>query len=363
MKNLQVNLKKTIDLSYPIQIGIGFLKDMGKILKDKYPAFHYIIISDSNVAPLHASTIKKSLESENQKTTTLTFPAGEQYKIRKTKSDLEDQMISLNLMRDTCLLAVGGGVVGDLAGFVAATYTRGIPFIQFPTTLLAQVDSSIGGKTAVDTESGKNLIGAFYQPKAVFIDVITLHTLNDKWKLNGIAEIIKHAIIMDKHYFEFLEKNVNEIKNLDNDIIVQTVMESCKIKSTVVENDEKENGLRKILNFGHTIGHAVEALSNFQLSHNDCICIGIYQESRLAEKLGLISRQELEKIKNLLIQFDQPVSIPEHIKADMILNKTKLDKKTAKGKPLYSLPRQLGQCKFNIEINDKDILDILNTSA
>jgi len=358
-KKINVNLKKNIDDSYEIIIGSGILDNIGEYISGICRANIYIIISDSNVSEYYADIVSKSLDKSNLRSCLLVFRAGEENKSRNTKEILEDRLLERKAGRDSCIIALGGGVTGDLAGFIAATYQRGIPFIQVPTTLLSQVDSSIGGKVAVDTPYAKNMIGAFFQPKGVFIDVDTLSTLPDDIKLNGIGEIIKHAIIKDDKYFDFLEENTDKIINLDKETLIETIAVSCKIKSKVVEEDEKEGGLRKILNFGHTIGHAVEALMDYRLIHDVCVGIGIYYESKIAYNLGRITGKDLDRIKNLLTAFGFSLTIPGNLTIDQIIEKTYLDKKVRNNKVEYALPHGIGKAEFNLKIDDDIVRNAL----
>ncbi|MCG8569721.1 MAG: 3-dehydroquinate synthase [Spirochaetes bacterium] len=362
MAVVKVNLEKKLDQSYLIEIAIGSLKSIGEKIKELSIAQHYVIITDSTVAEHHLSPLEKSCQQAGLSYTSLVFPAGEANKNRKTKEQLENQMIELGIHRDSCIIALGGGVTGDLAGFIAATYQRGIPFIQIPTTLLSQVDSSIGGKVGLDTPLAKNMVGAFHQPKKVFIDIATLSTLPPHLRLNGIAEVIKHAIIFDKDYFEFIKNHVKEINTLKPDVMEQLIQKSCQIKSYIVAQDEKEGGVRKLLNFGHTIGHAVEVLMDFSLLHNDCIAIGMYYESLLAYQMGMLREQEIQAIEDLLNAFHLPVKIPETLKPQDILAKTYLDKKVRNNVVEYVLPKKIGQAEYNCAIKDQLVLEIFKNT-
>ena len=240
MSTLRVNLKKIVDNSYDIIIGKGLFDDFISWLKENPIAYSYVIITDSNVRNLYGESLRILIDEVAEKTLLIDFPAGEKQKTREIKIEIENKMLEAGFGRDSAVIALGGGVVGDIAGYVAATYTRGIPYIQFPTTLVACVDSSIGGKTAVDTPHGKNLIGSFYQPEAVFIDINTLTTLGAEEIREGLAEIIKYGIIADYELFELIEQRSEDIFNFDTELLSLIVEKCCRIKGDVVENDEKE---------------------------------------------------------------------------------------------------------------------------
>jgi 3-dehydroquinate synthase len=357
-EQINVKLVKQIDDSYKITIGKDLFSNISDRITSLVKSNTFVIISDSNVYPIYGEKIKNSLTEKGNKVLTVTFKAGEESKTRETKSQLEDELLKNKIGRDACIITLGGGVTGDMGGYVAATYQRGIPFVQIPTTLLSQVDSSIGGKVAVDTLFAKNMIGAFYQPKAVFIDISVLKSLPSHLRLNGIGEAIKHGIIFDEEYFSFIEKNVDKIKSLDEKTMTLLVKRSCEIKTVVVEKDEKESGLRQILNFGHTIGHAVETLSDYKILHDNCVCIGMNYESLIAYKIGRITKKEYDRIKNILKAFDLPFNIPENMKPVDIIAKTFLDKKVKNNKVKYVLPSKIGHADFGIEVSENDILKI-----
>ncbi|MBU1151479.1 3-dehydroquinate synthase [Patescibacteria group bacterium] len=261
----------------------------------------YAIISDSKVAKLYGHAFKRFLKNNKIECELFQFPQGEANKNLKTVEKLASAMIKKGFDRKDCIIALGGGVTGDIAGFLASIYMRGIPHVQVPTTLLAMVDSSVGGKTGVDLKEGKNLLGTFNQPKAIFVDPTHLKTLPQKQIRNGLAEVIKYGVIKDKKLFEYLEKN---IKNPDmNKIIAQSV----KIKSQIVQKDEKEAGLRMILNYGHTYGHAIERMSKFKLLHGYAISIGMVLANKDAVKMGLLKKEDADRIKKLLTSYGLPI--------------------------------------------------------
>src|SRR3989337_2318655 len=338
MEKVIVNLKKKEDKSYEIIIGVDILKKIPSDFVKEKTIYSYVIISDSNVVPLYGEELLKSLIKSGLKAHLISFPAGEIHKNRDTKSRIEDELSILKIGRDSCVIALGGGVVGDVAGFVAATYNRGIPYIQVPTTLVACVDSSIGGKTAVDTPYGKNLIGAFHQPWRVYIDVNTLLTLNEKEIREGLAEVIKYGVIKADDLFLFLERNMDSVFSYDKGALTRIIKRGCEIKGEVVEKDERESNLRKILNFGHTIGHAVENLSGYKITHGEAISIGMAAEGKIAVGMGLWKEEELGRLTRLLTRAGLPTSMPEYMNIQDIIDTMKLDKKSRGGKIEMVLP-------------------------
>ena len=275
-----------------------------------------VIISDDTVRALYAEPLTAYLADHHIDAQVLSFAAGEQSKTRATKAALEDQLIELACTRDTCLLALGGGVVTDLAGFVAATYCRGVPVIYLPTTLLAMVDAAIGGKTGVNTACGKNLIGTFTQPKAIIVDVDLLASLPAKEYQFAFAEIIKHALIQDVEYFNFLLEHVEQLKRRDTVVLKQVIQRSIDIKSTIVTMDQTEQGCRELLNAGHTIAHGLECLSDYTLPHGQAVAIGLLVEAVMAMRLGLLPETDFVRIHDLLKAFELPLTIQFAISTD-----------------------------------------------
>jgi len=357
MDKLRLRLVKKIDDSYDIIIGNNIFQDIAEGLCS-LKLGKIAIITDNNVNVLYGDKFLKLLKSKNLNSFMISFNAGEKNKTRKTKSKIEDVLASQGLGRGGLIIALGGGVVGDLSGFIASTYMRGISFIQIPTTLLAMVDSSIGGKTAVDTEKGKNMIGTFYQPKRVFIDINTLETLSDDEMLNGLAEIIKHAIIIDEKFFVFLEDYVSKILAKDNNVLVQAIKWSCNIKKKIVENDETEKSLRKILNFGHTIGHAIEKASNYQITHGEGVALGMVAETKIAFEMKKINEREMNKIISLIEKSGFNIKLSK-IDIKEIYDNTKFDKKNKGGIPLYVLPTKIGRVEADLEVKEEVVLQVL----
>ncbi len=343
MEKIKVNLQIKEDKSYEIVIHEGILERIPLEVRDAELAHKFAIITDTNVEHLYGNTLLKMFLKAGLHAHIIVFPAGEEHKSRETKAWIEDRMLELQFGRDSAVIALGGGVVGDMAGYVAATYTRGLPYVQIPTTLVACVDSSIGGKTAVDTPHGKNLIGAFHQPWRVYIDVDTLLSLHQKEIREGLAEVIKYGVIKDEGLFSFLESNLDLVFSYDREALTHIIKRGCEIKAEVVEKDERESNLRKILNFGHTIGHAVENLSRYRITHGEAISIGMIAEGRLALEMGLWKEDQLERLTDLIRKAGLPTRVPADMDIKDIVNTMKLDKKSRGGQIEMVLPAGIGR--------------------
>ncbi len=341
-------------LKAEIEVSTGAFSHKIKIGKELFPFIAeelaaiggidcWAVIADSNVARIHAPALMSELKKRVSRTNLFQFPAGEINKTRETKRNIEDMMQSALIGRDCAVVALGGGVTGDLAGFVAATYCRGVPYVQIPTTLVASVDSAVGGKTGVDTPAGKNLIGAFHQPVAVYADIGLLSTLESSAIVEGLAEVIKYGVIKDLELFEFLEKNLDGILKGDESLIFHIVERSCSIKADIVEKDEKESDLRKILNFGHTVGHAVEKLSNYSISHGRAVAVGMVAEARIAKNMSLLSECENRRIEQIIKAAGLPVELPADMEKRQLFETMKLDKKVRAGNVEMSLPCRIGE--------------------
>lgn len=335
MEKVKVNLRKFVDRSYEILIGINF-KEIVKDLK-KFNYTSYVIITDSNVVKLYSKRI-------NLPYNLITFKAGEKRKNIDTYKKILERLCIKNIDRKAVILALGGGVVGDVAGFVAATYMRGIDYIQIPTTLIAQVDSSVGGKVGVNLKAGKNLCGAFYQPKRVYVNVTTLKSLPKRELRSGLAEIIKYGVIADKELFNFVENNIKQIFDCEEKVLIKIIKRCCEIKAKIIEKDEKENNLRKILNYGHTVGHAIESLSNYYINHGEAISLGMIAEAYISNQLGYLSKETLYRIKAILKRAGLPIKVGR-IKIGEIINKMKIDKKVMDKRIRFVLPQQIGKMK------------------
>ena len=307
MRELTVGLGER---SYPIFIQQGLLDKIGTRLHQSPFAKRYGIIADDHVAGLFGAELLDSLHRHDIKAELLTFARGEASKNLATIEQLASSLARMGFDRKDGLLALGGGVTGDITGFLAACYMRSIPFAQIPTTLLAQVDSSVGGKTGVDIPEGKNLVGAFYQPKAVFIDSQVLRHLPESELLNGLAEVIKYGVIYDRDFFKFLEMSRKDILGLNLQILEDVIARCCKIKAAVVEADERESDLRRILNFGHTIGHAVEAVSGYSMAHGAAVATGMVAAAEIAVLKGILDQREKDRLQDLIHAFGLPVNIP-----------------------------------------------------
>ena len=347
MKDLTVGLEER---SYPIIIKQGLLDEIGSELQRNPFAKRYAIIADDDVAALFAERLLASLSNNGIEAEIITFPHGEGSKNLATVAELSSKLARLGFDRKDGLLALGGGVTGDITGFVAACYMRSIPFAQIPTTLLSQVDSSVGGKTGVDIPEGKNLIGAFYQPKAVYIDSQILQQLPQSEFLNGLAEVIKYGVIYDRDFFQFLEMGRKDILALDLQFIEDVIARCCKIKAAIVEADEKESDFRRILNFGHTFGHAVEAVSEYKLAHGSAVAMGMVAVSELAVLKGILDPREKERIENLIREFGLPVTIPQEYDRARIQEYLLTDKKTIGGKVFFVLPTKIGKVIITDEV-------------
>lgn len=317
------------------------------------------IITDSNVAKLYLDDVAEELKKCCDTVVSCIFPAGEEHKNVETINSFYQKLIDEKFDRKDILVALGGGVVGDMCGFAAASYLRGIDFIQVPTTLLSQVDSSIGGKTGVDFRQYKNMVGAFYQPKLVYMNLSTLKDLPEEHFHAGMGEILKHGLIKDASYFDWMIENRDLIMRKDLDILEEMIYRSCNIKREVVENDPKEKGERALLNFGHTIGHAVEKLSDFQLIHGYCVAIGVAAASELSYQRGHINIQERDKILSTLESFQLPVKAKISSAPD-VLAVTKLDKKMESGKVKFILLRKPGEAFIDKTISDEELLHAIS---
>lgn len=313
------------------------------------------IVTDSHVGPLYAENVKAALSGICAKVTVYTMEAGEENKTLDTVRGLYEHLILEHFDRKDLLAALGGGVVGDLTGFTAATYLRGIAFIQIPTSLLSQVDSSIGGKTGVDFDSYKNMVGAFHMPRLVYMNLSVLKTLSERQYLSGMAEILKHGLIKNAAYFDWLLENKEAILKREYEVLLPMIEESCKIKRDVVEKDPTEQGERALLNFGHTIGHAVEKLKDFELMHGECVSIGAVAAAYLSQQRGLISREDAQKVRLGMEAFHLPVRT-EGLQAEAVLRTTKSDKKMEAGKIKFVLLRALGDAIVDKTVTEEEML-------
>jgi 3-dehydroquinate synthase len=347
--------------SYDICIGENWLPQLGEMLKFVPITSRLILITDENVNQLYGSKVLAVLRQAGFQVDKAVIPGGEGCKNLTTATALYEQMVTFGLDRKSTVVALGGGIVGDVAGFVAATYMRGISYIQIPTTLLAQVDSSVGGKTGVNLPQGKNLVGAFCQPGLVFVDVAFIQTLPEREYLTGLAEVIKYGIIRDQDFFKFLEGQAEKIKARDSECLIQIIQRCCAIKADIVAQDETENGLRAILNLGHTFGHAFEALTNYQqFTHGEAVAIGTICSARLARHLNLLSQQDLAGIEKILKEYGLPDNYGNLDSLEIIAQMHK-DKKNVGGKMPIVLPVSIGNCQIFNNLNEIDIASVLDS--
>lgn len=316
----------------------------------------FCIVTDSTVEKLYGEEVRKLVEGVSKKAVLFSFPAGEESKNLDTVKKLYTFLIEEGFDRKDTLIALGGGVVGDLTGYTAATYLRGIDFIQIPTTLLAQCDSSIGGKTGVDFDGYKNMVGAFYMPKLVYMNMAVLKSLDDRQFFAGFAEVMKHGLIKDHIFYEWLIENMYEICERNLDVLEEMIMKSCTIKKLVVEKDPTEKGDRALLNFGHTIGHAIEKAKNFELLHGECVALGAVAAAYISWKHELLSMDEYYEIRDMFVPFYLPISI-DSIDPEEIVKLTKSDKKMEEGKIKFVLLKKVGKAVIDTSVTDEDILN------
>jgi len=348
--------------SYNILIGRGLLARLGAECSKLQLGRRCAIISDRNVAPRFAKAAQRSLVQAGFDSFLITVPAGETAKSIKSVQACYDQLANCRLERKSFIVALGGGVVGDLAGFVAATYLRGIAFVQVPTTLLAQVDSSVGGKVGVNLKAGKNLVGAFYQPRVVLCDFATLKTLPDREYRAGLAEVIKYGIIYDASLFRLLEREMPKLLKRDEKILAAVVARCCEIKADVVGQDETESGLRAILNFGHTIGHALEAISGYgKYLHGEAISIGQVAAASLSSRLSGLPADDVERIAKLFHRAGLPIQVKLNpVQLNQLCAAMKLDKKVSAGEIKFVLAQKIGKVEFGQKVPESLVRETLN---
>ncbi|MDI6709706.1 MAG: 3-dehydroquinate synthase [Thermoanaerobacterales bacterium] len=330
--------------SYPVIIGAGILDLAGLQSAAAAQGEKVMVITNSTVGGLYGRPVRESLERAGRTVVWAEMPDGEEYKTLETVAALYDQAFSAGLDRGGLVVALGGGVVGDVAGFAAATYMRGVAFAQVPTTLLAQVDSSVGGKVGVNHPKGKNIIGAFYQPRFVLADVRTLCTLPAREIRAGLAEVIKYGVIRDAAFFAWLEENLDRLLGLREDALAEAVYHSCRIKAEVVAADETEQGLREVLNFGHTVGHALESLTSYRAyRHGEAVAAGMVAEARLAMAEGMLSEADYRRLCALVARAGLPVELPDRWGPEEWLEHFTRDKKTRDGRVAFVLPTAIGR--------------------
>jgi 3-dehydroquinate synthase len=348
-----------------IRVAAGLFSQVGAQAREVAPAHRYAIITDSNVGALYAQNLVEQFASGDIET--LTIPAGETSKTRETWARLTDQMLAKKYGRDSVVIALGGGVVGDLAGFVAATFMRGVPIVQIPTTLVAMIDASIGGKTGVDTPAGKNLVGAFHPPGGIFVDPQLLSSLPLRELRAGFAEALKHGVIADEPYFAEVASKAPQLMSAagaKSDSMLSLIVRSIEIKADIVSRDEREEGLRKVLNFGHTIGHAVELVSGYSLLHGEAVAIGMALEGELAERTGLAQTGTAAAIRKGLQSAGLPTALPPGTVADDVVEAMRSDKKGRSGRIMLALPLRLGvmaggDSGWTVSVSDDQLREVL----
>lgn len=342
-QNMQITLQVDLgERSYPIVIGDALLSVPG-LVSDHIAGKRVAIVTNTTVGPLYLDRVMQTLKDAGKQVTTIVLPDGEEEKNWASLMRVFDVLLEEKCDRKTTLIALGGGVIGDLTGFAAASYMRGVPFIQVPTTLLAQVDSSVGGKTGINHPLGKNMIGAFYQPRAVIADTATLNTLPSRELSAGLAEVIKHGAIIDTAFFDWIEANIAKLVAKDAEALAYAIRRSCEIKADVVRQDEREGGLRAILNFGHTFGHAIEAgLGYGEWLHGEAVGCGMVMAADLSQRLGFIDTTTRERIKALVEAAGLPVVAPD-LGAERWLELMQVDKKNEGGEIKFILLKPLGK--------------------
>ena len=345
MQTLNVNLGER---SYPIYVGSAILARAGEYLAQAGLRGKVAVVTNSTVAQLYLDPVHKALAKSGFDAIPILVPDGEEHKNFTSLQTIYDRLIAERFERKSCVMALGGGVVGDLAGFAAATYLRGVPYVQVPTTLLAQVDSSVGGKTGVNHADGKNLIGAFYQPKLVLIDVAALNTLPRREMVAGLAEVIKYGVIEDAALFALLEERIDKLIQLDGEQLIDTISTCCAIKARVVEADEREDDYRAVLNFGHTIGHALEAVTGYtQFLHGEAVGVGMVKAAALSAQQGFCDQESFDRVLRLIKQAGLPTEIPGNVSLPGLIQAMEVDKKAAGGKIKFVMCAGLGKTRFH----------------
>jgi 3-dehydroquinate synthase len=329
-----------------VEICSGLLQNISQYLNSMNCTF--AIITDERIETLYGKTVHQLLIASSLEAHLFSFPCGEQNKTRFTKELIENKLFEKKLGRDTCVIALGGGVVTDIAGFVAATYCRGIDLIMIPTTLLCMVDACIGGKTGVNVAYGKNMLGCVYQPRKILIDPSVLNSLPSKEIANGVVEMIKHGLVANSTFFEYLERYADQILSLEPEVLKKVIFDSCRIKKEIIEEDANDKGMRNLLNFGHTVGHALESLTNYKISHGEAVAIGLLVESYLSVQLGMLNSNSLDRIKKILAQYHLPLSLPSKYPVTDLLHAMSSDKKSLKGQIRFVLIDEVGSSlKYN----------------
>ncbi|NIM02944.1 3-dehydroquinate synthase [bacterium] len=356
MKTVKVGLREK---SYDILIGYP-LDEIGGILKKHTKGIKSLIVTNPTVAGYYLETVERSLQKAGFQVFVAQVPDGEEHKSQAEASKLYAKCLEYRLERESIIVGLGGGVIGDLAGYVAATFMRGLPIVQVPTTLVAQVDSSVGGKVAVNLPEGKNLVGSFYQPFLVYIDLAVLKTLPVEEIEVGMAEVIKYGIILDKKFLEYLEKKIEKLRELDMQVLERVVARCCQLKAGVVKKDEREKGLRAILNFGHTLGHALEALTDYKkYKHGEAVAIGMVGACRIAEKMNMFKKEARDRVEHLIEKAGLPARIGAELSVDSIVQVLSLDKKVRAGRVRFVLPERMGKVVVRNDVPEDIVRDVV----
>ncbi len=359
-KVITVNVGKGSERTYRIVIEAGLLGRLPRLLGDSHlTGKRVFIITDSNVERLYGRRLLHRFFEANIDATLLSFPSGERSKSAGTVQSLHTHLLKLGIHRDSMILALGGGVVGDVAGFVAATILRGVPFVQVPTTLLAQVDSSVGGKVGINHPLGKNLVGAFHHPAAVFIDPDVLKTLPRAEYRNGLAEVVKIAASLDRKFFRYLQRNARAVAERNARMLPAIIARSVALKAAIVERDERDRGLRKVLNLGHTVGHALEAATRYATRHGEAVALGLAAESAIAVQLGLLPQRDFESLVRLLRTLKLPVQFPAVRNRMLFLSALAGDKKAEEGVTKYVLLAGIGKVTLGVDVPSVFIRQLL----
>ncbi|NLY88849.1 MAG: 3-dehydroquinate synthase [Firmicutes bacterium] len=360
-KRLRVELGER---SYDIVTGTGLLEQAGRLLRERGLAGKTLVVTNTTVARFYLDPLVASIKKAGFETAALILPDGEEYKTLAQVEKVYNAAVKERLERSSVMVALGGGVIGDLTGFAASSYLRGVHFVQVPTTLLAQVDSSVGGKVGVNHREGKNLIGAFYQPAVVITDLLTLKTLAEREFRAGLAEVIKHALILDPGLYHFLSSCVQEVKNQEPAVLEEVILKACAVKLRVVEEDEREQGLRAILNYGHTIGHALEAESGYGVfRHGEAVAIGMAVASLISETLGFCPAGIHGETVAILQRYGLPVTIPREYTAQALYRRMLLDKKVQQKKVRFVLPQRIGEVFITEDVPETVVIDALRRSG
>jgi len=355
MKTININLGKR---SYPIYVGEELLEN-NDLFKNHISSKKLAIITNDTIAPLYLQKISNIL-SPGKEIISIILPDGESFKNFETLNLIYDELLKNKADRQVTLIALGGGVIGDITGFAAATFMRGVDFIQIPTTLLSQVDSSVGGKTGINHQLGKNMIGAFYQPKCVVADISLLESLPDKEFSAGLAEVIKYGLIRDSNFFEWLENNIDGIMKRDSQLLIEAVVRSCQNKADIVESDELESNIRAILNLGHTFGHAIETATGYgKWLHGEAIATGMVMAAHLSEQMGWLKKEEYQRIKSLIINSNLPINPPDILKQDF-LDLMQLDKKTKENQINLILQQGIGKAILTSDYDNEKLHNTLS---